>query len=81
MTFRKHIEVESSEVISLSGSVLGARDLSENKTGIKQGTISRMLNKKYIPHDQTTIAVIRVWVKQTNDQIELQEKSLILDKD
>ena len=31
------------------------RDLSDNKVGVNQSTISRMLNKEYIPHDQTTI--------------------------
>jgi len=37
--------------------------------------------QKYIPHDETTRAVIRMCVKWMNDEIELQEKGLILDKD
>ena len=57
------------------------RDLSENKVGINQGTISRMLHKKYIPHDQTTIDVIKMWVNRINNEIDLLENGLILDKD
>ena len=40
-----------------------------------------MLNKEYIPHDQTTINAIKMWVKQTNDELDLLEKGLILDAD
>ena len=48
-------------------------DLSGNKIGIKQGSISRMLQKKYIPRDKLTLDVIRKWVSEINNSVALQE--------
>ena len=52
-------------------------DLSGNKIGIKQGSISRMLQKKYIPRDKLTLDVIRQWVRTINDGIALQQEDLV----
>ena len=52
-------------------------DLSGNKIGIKQGSISRMLQKKYIPRDKLTLDVIRQWVRTINDGIALQREDLV----
>jgi len=53
------------------------RDLSENKIHIQQGSISRMLQKKYIPRDKLTLDVIRMWVCKVNNDVMLQNEGLV----